>query len=100
MDSGFDSDHSESLNKFLGVLLAKYQSIIRELTSSTSNLGNFSFTIIIIIAIELVASHDEGLPLPFVVKWVDYSNKYGFACTLRSGVRSMLYNDQSNITIS
>ncbi|KAI6221373.1 Serine/threonine-protein kinase PLK [Aphelenchoides fujianensis] len=38
---------------------------------------------------------DRPLPETFVVKWVDYTNKFGFGAMLKNGVRSVCFNDES-----
>lgn len=42
----------------------------------------------------------NGLCVPFVTKWIDYSNKYGFGFQLSDHSVGVLFNDTTRISYS
>ncbi|KAI3409855.1 Serine/threonine-protein kinase plk1 [Globodera pallida] len=87
-DSGLGSaDMSGGVGKLMQQILDKYINALIMAMDSFSSL-------------KLVPIDPATLPASFVCKWVDYTNKFGFGVTLRDGVRSVLFNDQSSFSTS
>lgn len=83
-DSGFGGDYSNSCTRMAFSLLDQY--------------ADFCYCLI-----EKADLHEKiairpVLPDSFVVKWVDYTNKFGFAVTLKDGTRAVLYNDKTSLS--
>jgi cell cycle serine/threonine-protein kinase CDC5/MSD2 len=47
-----------------------------------------------------VLSSDLQPPMSFIVKWIDYSNKYGLSYELTNGMVGILFNDLSSMLLS
>ena len=52
------------------------------------------------VASEVNPAPVTGLCVPFVTKWIDYSNKYGFGFQLSDHSVGVLFNDTTRISFS
>jgi hypothetical protein len=43
---------------------------------------------------------EPHIPPSFVVKWVDYTNRFGFSIETSNGTRTVLFNDNSSLSMS
>ncbi|KAI6238975.1 Protein kinase domain-containing protein [Aphelenchoides fujianensis] len=84
--SVFDFNSTRSTPDPEQQLMSTYSLFYRALQSvfTPSDYSEFSLLLI-----------DRPLPETFVVKWVDYTNKFGFGAMLKNGVRSVCFNDES-----
>ncbi|KAE9551257.1 hypothetical protein FO519_005541 [Halicephalobus sp. NKZ332] len=92
VDSGLGNDPSSSFSRGLGKTLEKYIRFIDVLLDDASS-GSSS-------RISAEISDENVLPDLFVIKWVDYTNRFGFGCTLKNGIRTALFLDDSAISVT
>lgn len=92
VDSGLGNDPSSSFSRGLGKTLEKYVKFIDILLDDASSGSNPR--------ISAEISEENVLPDLFVVKWVDYTNRFGFGCTLKNGIRTALFLDDSAISVT
>ncbi|KAI1714729.1 protein kinase domain-containing protein [Ditylenchus destructor] len=87
VDSGLGVEVLQgNVSKFIGQILERYVKCITCVLDSQDK--HYLFPL------------DTELPPSFVIKWVDYTNKFGFGATLKDGTRAILFNDQSTISVS
>uniref|UniRef100_A0AC34R4P0 Polo kinase n=1 Tax=Panagrolaimus sp. JU765 TaxID=591449 RepID=A0AC34R4P0_9BILA len=92
VDSGLGNDASSSFSRGLGKTLEKYIRYIDLLLEDISVGSNNRILVDV--------SDDNSIPDLFIVKWVDYTNRYGFGCTLKNGIRTTLFLDDSSVSAS
>uniref|UniRef100_A0A7E4UME4 Serine/threonine-protein kinase PLK n=1 Tax=Panagrellus redivivus TaxID=6233 RepID=A0A7E4UME4_PANRE len=87
VDSGLGNDPSSSFSRGLGRILEKYIRLVDSLTEESNR-----------VSVEIC--DDGSLPDLYVSKWVDYTNRFGFGCTLKNGVRTALFLDDTAMSVT
>uniref|UniRef100_A0AC34GVH0 Polo kinase n=1 Tax=Panagrolaimus sp. ES5 TaxID=591445 RepID=A0AC34GVH0_9BILA len=91
VDSGYGNDPSSSFSRGLGRILEKYVRFVDTLIEDAQESSS---------KVTADICDENTLPDLYVSKWVDYSNRYGFCCTLKNGIRTALFLDDSAISVT
>lgn len=91
VDSGYGNDPSSSFTRGIGRILEKYIRFVDVLIEDAGAPSS---------QVTADVCDDTTLPDLYVSKWVDYTNRFGFCCTLKNGIRTALIHDDSAISVT